>query len=154
MLVISVLADAVVFFHGGDELAALESIVRAGLLDVDVFAGLAGPDGHQRVPVIGSGDGDGVDLLVFEELANIDVGFWLGNAEFFDVADALAEDGFVDVAQGDDLRIGNVREAVDVILAATADAANSDAHTIVRAKDLAAHCQGGRAHRDGFPCGL
>jgi len=76
--------------------------MRAGFFDVDIFAGLAGPDGHERVPVIGSGDGDGVDVFVFEEPANIDVRFGLRQAHLLDFGDALAGDIFVDVADGDD----------------------------------------------------
>ena len=82
----AVLANAVVLFYGSDELAAFKGVMRAGLFDVDVFAGLAGPDAHERVPMIGSGDGDGIDVFVFEQLANVDVGFWLRQAHLFDFA--------------------------------------------------------------------
>jgi len=49
---------------------------------IHIFSGLAGPDGHQRVPVIRSGDGDGVDIFVFQELTNVDVGFGFGTPSF------------------------------------------------------------------------
>ena len=54
-----------------DALAAFEDVVAARLLDVDVLAGLAGPDGDQRVPVVAGGDGDGVEVLVFQGLADV-----------------------------------------------------------------------------------
>src|ERR1700757_3135693 len=95
----AVLADAVVLFYGADELAALKGVVRTGLFYIDVFAGLASPDGHERVPMIGSGDGDGVDVFVFEELADIDIGFWSGQAELLDLVEALIGDVFVDIAK-------------------------------------------------------
>src|SRR5690606_17182003 len=52
----AVLDDPVVLAGGVDELAPLPHVVGAGLLDVDVLAGLAGPDGRQRVPVVRGGD--------------------------------------------------------------------------------------------------
>src|SRR5690242_5458860 len=67
----AVLADAIVFFYGANELAAFESVMRAGLFDVDILGGLTAPDGDERMPMIGSGDGDGVDVFVLEELANV-----------------------------------------------------------------------------------
>ena len=62
--------------RGGDELLAFEDIMREGLLDVEVLAGLEGPDTLDGVLVVRGGDGDGVDILVFEHLA--DVGISLG----------------------------------------------------------------------------
>ena len=67
----AVLDDAVVLAGGLDGDAALVDVVAARLLDVDVLAGLAGPDGHQRVPVVRRGDRDGVDVLVVERLADV-----------------------------------------------------------------------------------
>ena len=67
----AVLHDAVVLAGGLDGDPALVDVVAARLLDVDVLAGLAGPDGHQGVPVVGRGDGDGVEVLVFEGLADV-----------------------------------------------------------------------------------
>src|ERR1035437_2010482 len=55
------------------DLFDFEDIMRARLLDVDVLAGAARVDGHQRVPVIGGGDRDGVDRLVFQQLAVVRV---------------------------------------------------------------------------------
>ena len=46
---------------------------RQRLLAVDVLAALQRLDGHQGVPVVGSGDGDGVDVLVFEQFAVVGV---------------------------------------------------------------------------------
>ncbi len=67
------LHDPLVLSGGLDHLAALPEIVAQRLLDVDVLAGLAGPDRHQRVPVIGRGGGHGVDVLVLQQLADVDV---------------------------------------------------------------------------------
>ena len=126
------------FLTALDELAALEGVVRAGFFHVDVFAGLAGPDGHQRVPVIGSGDGDSVDFLVFEELAHVDVGLGLGQVHFFNVADTLTQNSFIDVAERDDFRSRDTGKAFDVIGAAASDTADGYADAIVGAEDFAA----------------
>lgn len=150
----AVLADAIVFFYGADKLAAFEPIVRARLFHVNVLAGLTAPDGDQRMPVIGSGDGDGVDFLVLEKLAHIDVGFRARTAQFFDVAETLVEDVFVDIAEGGELDAGDVREAADVILATATCAADGDADAIIRAEDFAAERERRRANRDGFSRGL
>ena len=50
---------------------ALAHVVRAGLFDVHVLAGLAGQNGRRRVPVVGRGDGHCVDGLVLEDAAHV-----------------------------------------------------------------------------------
>src|ERR1700693_3818352 len=109
--------------------------MRARLFDVDVFSGLASPDGHEGVPMIGCGDGDGVNIFVFEELANIAVGFRFGHAKFLDVAKAFVQYVFVHIAQSGDFCCWNVREAVDVIDAAASHAANGYTDAIICADD-------------------
>src|SRR5580704_9429890 len=146
----AVLANAVVLFYGADELAAFKGVVRAGFFDVDVLAGLAGPDSHERVPVIGSGNGDGVDVFVFEELANVDVGFRLGQAHLFDFGDALTGDVFVNVADGNDFRSRDARETANVIVAAAAHSANGHADAIVGAENFAAKRKRSCAYCNNF----
>ena len=46
------LDDPVVLVRGLDQLSAFVNTVRSRLLDVDIFASLAGPDRRQCVPVI------------------------------------------------------------------------------------------------------
>src|SRR5207247_9684344 len=67
----AVLHDAAVFLGRFDALAALENIVADRLLDIDVLAGLTGPNRDQRVPVIAGGDRNRVQLLVVEGLAHV-----------------------------------------------------------------------------------
>src|SRR5262249_49362320 len=55
----AVLDDAIVLAGDLDGDPPLVDVVAARLLDVDVLTGLAGPDGHQGVPVVGRSDGDG-----------------------------------------------------------------------------------------------
>ena len=54
-----------------DHQPPLADVVRAGLLDVDVLAGLAGQDRGRPVPVVGGRDPDGVDGLVVEDPAEV-----------------------------------------------------------------------------------
>src|SRR6202041_3087048 len=88
--------------------------------------------------------------------ANVGVGLWLGAAEFFDVGETLVENVFVDVAESGDFDVGNFVEAVDMIDAAAARAADSDADFVVRAKDFrcAAESERGGADGDGGGGGL
>src|SRR5689334_25256954 len=51
--------------------AALFDRLAGGLLAVDMLAGLAGHDGHDRMPMIRCPDGDGVDVLTVENAAEI-----------------------------------------------------------------------------------
>ena len=61
----TVLHNAVVFISCFDHLLALVNIVRGGLLHVNVFTCLAGPDGLQCMPVVGCGQGNGINVFVF-----------------------------------------------------------------------------------------
>src|SRR5690606_3792131 len=54
-----------------DRLAAFPNIVRNRLFDVDIFAGLTGPDRNERMPVIGGRYGNGVDLFVLQDSPDI-----------------------------------------------------------------------------------
>src|SRR5436309_11266272 len=53
------------------DVCSSDLVVRHRLLDVNVLAGLAGPDRGQRVPMVGRGDADDVDLLVLEDPAQV-----------------------------------------------------------------------------------
>ena len=54
-------------------------IVSERLFDVDVFAGVAGVDGHRYVPMVGAGDQDRIDILAIEDLAIVLGGHRLWN---------------------------------------------------------------------------
>ena len=47
---------------GLDHAAPFMDGERERLLDIDVLAGIARVDRHQRVPMVGAGDDDGVDV--------------------------------------------------------------------------------------------
>jgi hypothetical protein len=46
-------------------------IVAAGFLDINVLAGLQSGKRHRGMPMVGRGNGDGVDLFQFENLAKV-----------------------------------------------------------------------------------
>ena len=116
------LHHAAVLACRGHHLPALPDVVGERLFHVDVLAGLARPYGRQGVPVVGRGDGDRIDLLVVERLAEVGVG---GNAlvAILELADLVVENLAVDVAQGHDSHAGHLPEVVDELAATTADSA-------------------------------
>ena len=131
----SVLANAVVLLHGTHQLPSFKAVMRAWLFHIHVFPGLARPDGHQRVPMIGRSDGNGVDIFVLEQLANIDVGFGLGQSQLLDIPEALVQHVFIHIAQGGNLCPWNTRKTAEVIVAATSHSANCHPDTIIGAQD-------------------
>ena len=64
------------FFWASTSQVAFLGVVGAGLLDVDVLAGLEAEDGHGGVPVVGRGDGDDVDVFGGEDLAEVLLRTW------------------------------------------------------------------------------
>ena len=69
------LDDPIVLARGLDALAALEDVVAARFFHIDVFSRLAGPNRHERMPMVWRGDADGVDLVVLKHLPHIGVLF-------------------------------------------------------------------------------
>src|SRR5262249_31468710 len=67
----AVLDDPLVLLCRLDHFPTLGDQMGHRLLDVRVLAGLAGPDTDERVPVVRGGDGDRVQLLVVEGLADV-----------------------------------------------------------------------------------
>ena len=121
------------FARGRNHLRAFENVVAGGLLAVDVLARLAGPNGGQRMPVVGRGDGDRVDVLVFEHLPQILVDLRLGPLQVLDdFGGALGLRG-VYVTKRHHARIRQLAVIFEVVAAAAADAYNPYADLIIRA---------------------
>ena len=70
----AMLNNSLVLASGLDTLAPLENIMAARLLNIDVLVRLASPNSNQRVRVIGRGDSNNINVLVFQQFANIDIG--------------------------------------------------------------------------------
>src|SRR5271157_3322909 len=62
------LYQAAGFFRDFDHLQGLGNGVSHGLLDINVLAGLHGGDGDGRVPMVGGGDADGIDVFAVQHL--------------------------------------------------------------------------------------
>src|SRR4029077_10130911 len=99
---------------------------------------LARPNGHERVPMIGRGNGDSIDILVLQQLAHIDARFCLWKTQLLHVPEPLARHAFIHIAQCDDLRSWHARKTVNVIVAAASHSANCHPDAIIRTEDLAA----------------
>src|SRR3977135_2989017 len=100
--------------------------------------------------MIGCGDGDGVNIFVLEELADIDVGFGVWQALLLELAEALVQHVFIHIAQSGKLCSRDTRKPVDVIVAATAHSANCHSDAIIGAKDPASQRKRSSAH--GYSC--
>ncbi len=151
-----VLDDPVVLPGGLDGDAPLVHVVAARLLDVDVLAGLAGPDRHQRVPVVGRGDRDGVNRLVLEHAADVLLGGRRMTAGLAGLArdrlDLLEPFGIgprVGIDQADDLDAGHGGEFAHVGTAAPVEPRHGDADGVIGADDPAGRL--GPADREGRP---
>src|SRR5205085_11631709 len=86
--------------------------------------------------------------------ANIAEGLRLWLPQRLHVAEPLIQYALVHIAQGGDLGIGNTRKAFDVIVATTAHTANRHPHAIIRAENLPAQRECGRACSDCLSCRL
>ena len=144
------LHDAAILFSRGHQLSSLINAVRERFLDIDVLARLAGPDRRQRMPVIGRGDGDGIDLLVLQRLADVSVFLWCLALGSLDGFGAPLEHVGIDVAQGDIFRlIFHAQDVPDMgaALAIESDGTHPDA--AVGAEHLARGHRAGDDHRRG-----
>ena len=101
-------------------------------------------DGRERVPVVGRGDDDRVDVLVVQDPVEVlhEPGLVGGDVLQRGIVDPLRSEIRVDVAERLDLDLVQLREAaLDAVpLAADADAGDDDA--VVRTEDATA--DGGR----------
>src|SRR2546422_3250076 len=92
------LYDAAIALGGAHHSAAFLDGQAGRLLNIDILAGLASQDGHERMPVVGSGDKDGDHVLVLEQAQKILVE--LGKAA--GARGGLVEARRIDVAEGYD----------------------------------------------------
>ena len=100
------LNDPLVLAHGLDHALAFHDVVTVRLFDVDVFAGLASPDGAERMPMVRRGDRDDVDVFVVEDAAKVLHDFRFRRTGVGEDLLCRADDVEVNVAQGGDHGIG------------------------------------------------
>src|SRR5207244_12153451 len=109
----AVLERAPVFLGCLPAAAAFADDVAHRLLDVDVLARLHRPDGEQRMPVVGRGNRDRVEVLVLQGLADV---LHAGRlvAAFSDLLPAGLEQAGVGVDQVSNLHALQAKVLVDV----------------------------------------
>ena len=144
----SCLADTIEFAGDLDGATPLRNIVADGLLDIDILAVLHGPDRCQRVPMVGSGDGDGVDLFHREQIANILYRFGPGLALLFDEVGRFWDDGSVGIAKRDDLDVVAAEVAPNVVHSAAMHTDDGDMDLIVGGDAAAGSTRGGGSLRN------
>src|SRR5262249_23904527 len=115
------LDDAVVAACGVDHQPPFDIVVADRLLDVDILAGLARPDRHQRVPVIGCGNRDGIDIAVVEHATEIRFRLRIAAVPGFQLHERTAEMPLVDVHH---VRDANVRDAGKMVVVILTPAAS------------------------------
>ena len=122
------LDDALVFPRRGQHGLALGHVHADRLLDVDVGPGFDGGDHRQRVPVVGRGDQDDVQVLLLEHLAIVGIGargLLRGLARGGHLG-GMGEHLLVDVAEGNDLDRSDLDQPEQVGLAVPAGADQPD----------------------------
>jgi hypothetical protein len=76
------------------------TVVRIGVLDIDVLAVLTAQDGRDRLPVVGRAYDQSVDILVVEHPAeDAEDDTWDGPLLLFDLGDSFVEPAGIDVDQ-------------------------------------------------------
>jgi hypothetical protein len=133
------LDDAVVPARGVDHQASIPDMVRDGFLDVDVLAGVAGVDAHDRVPVFRRRDDDGVEVPVLEQTPV--VGYRLRPP--VGQGDGALHRRLRHVAHGHDVGVRVAQELPQVDRPEIADPDHADADPIARRRATSAVCRGG-----------
>ncbi len=109
-----------------------------------MLAGLEAEHGHGRVPVVGRGDGDGVDFFRFEGVAEIAFGLGRVAEHLLRLGGEFGEDAGIDVADIGDaggLAVGVQRGEMRV--AAAVEAVDGKVQPVVGAENLRiAFCRG------------
>src|SRR5260221_6923193 len=105
---------------------AFAHIVRNGLLHINVLAGLDRPNRGQRMPVVRSGNGNGVHVFAFEQFADVRVAF-----QFAQLFDPASEHIGIRITEGGNTSAVNFGQAVDVIAPASVEPHHGDADVAV-----------------------
>ena len=149
------LPDPLVLLDGLDHGHALGKGVREGLLAEDVLACLGRLDGGDRVPVVGRGDADRVDVAPPDQFAEVLVGFAvLVVVAIVHLVDGGGQMALVHVGDGHHAAVGQVQKLAEVRPALPADADRAH-HDLLRgglSPEQPAGNQRRRGGRNG--CGL
>lgn len=126
------LGDAIVAAGGIAEDAAFADGGGEGLFDVNILASLEGGEGGDGVPVIGGADGDDVDVLAFDDTAEVFRGGGAGVAFGFEAFEGVGDALVINVADGGDLDFPGGEEGVGDGTGDAAAADDAEANAVVR----------------------
>ena len=140
------LHNAVVTLSGFHALATFEHVVTDRLLDIHVFAGLTGPDGDERVPVVAGSHAHRIEIFVFQRHANVLNTFRLPLRAVQALFAESAKQATVGIDQICHFDIGHGQEFIDMATSSPADADNPHPHGVVGTQDFAGSA--GAGHRE------
>ncbi len=134
------LKHAAVSSHRRDHVPGLADRQRQRLLAVDVLAGPGRRARDDRVPVVGRGNQDGVDVLSLQQTLELVVlvaaleraGLPIGGVLLLDLLLRIAALDGVDVADGDHLDLLVIEEAAKMAAAHVSDPDESDRDSLAR----------------------
>src|SRR6266404_4186359 len=118
------LDNAIVFARRGYDLTAFPDIMRHRFFEVNILASLNCPDGPEGVPMVGRGEGNDIDIFIFEQLANIGISFDLPTLVLPSLQ-LFIEDVAVHVAQRHQPRTFDLGHLVQMVFAASIEADDS-----------------------------
>ena len=136
------LHNAIIVSSSADHLLAFPMVVCQGLLDIDVFAGFARPDGSQRVPVVARGNDHRIHAGVFQQTAQV-----AKSLRFRVLFSGRGERFFIDVAQRRKPHVRQLLELAHQFISAAAQADEAEIQLLVEARGAYA------ANRQGSECG-
>jgi hypothetical protein len=126
------LGDALALERGSDHGAAFADGIGQRLLHKHVFAGLAGLDGGESVPVVRRGHHHGVQVFAIEQLAEIVVLAGLVALRLFDGRHGGIEVRPVEIADGRRDHVGLLHELMETRGSLAAQADEADLNLIAR----------------------
>jgi len=127
------LNDTIVFGGGFEHFPAFPDIVRAGLFDVDVFAGLTGPYRGNGVPVVGRGEDSRIYVFVIKRSAKVILGRGRKLLNFGYFFYAVCEEVFVDVDKRLDANVWDFGKAACKLGTAAANTYDGEVNAVIGA---------------------
>jgi hypothetical protein len=100
-----VLDNTVIFARRFDHLSPFPDAVGAGFFYINIFARLAGPDGSQRVPVVGRGERNGIDGFVLQKFSDVGIAHRSFTFRLLKLVQPPIENVFIDITQSSHFHI-------------------------------------------------
>jgi hypothetical protein len=152
-LLVANLNHLAVFLLRGDEQFTFAGVLAGRFFYIDMLARLEAVNSERGVPVVGRGDGDGVDVLRLKGFAEVALRLGGIAKRFFSIGGKASADFVVRVADVGDVRdlfVGLERGKVRV--SATVEAVDGKVEPIVGAEDLSIAFSRSGECRAGHTC--